>query len=104
MIGRYNKVINKMMNSTRASGVSARQFSSQLSTSGAAAEKTQPAISTTGDHIKSIWNVGKDVAAEQAAKDANEAAYLDTLKKASTIPGAFNKLSEESDSAHISNI
>ena len=42
----------------------------------------------------SLWEYSDSLAANQAAKDQNEAAYLETLKEASAVPGAFNKLDE----------
>ena len=42
--------------------------------------------------------------ARNAAKEASEGAYLDELKKYSTVPGAFNKLSETGSSEHLIDI
>ena len=41
---------------------------------------------------------------QQNEKVAGEASYLDTLVKASTEPGAFSGLPEDSDSSHIKSI
>ena len=40
----------------------------------------------------------------QAAKDQDEAAYLDTLKTYSSSPGAYPKLSETGSSKHLASI
>jgi hypothetical protein len=39
-----------------------------------------------------------------AAQEDSEAAYLDTLKQASSTPGAFNKLSDTGSSDHLKTI
>ena len=61
-------------------------------------------MSTKGDQIKTLWQVSEDAARKQAQTDANEAVYFDSLKKAQSEPGFFNKVPEDSNSEHIRSI
>ena len=68
MIGRYNnKLINMMMNQSRRSTIAARSFSSQITTTEGAAvgtaatgKATEYKVTTAGDHVKSVWDIGQD--------------------------------------------
>ena len=73
----------------------ARTFSSQVATTG-------PAAAQAG--IQPLWQYSDMHMQKGAAKEQSEAGYLDTLKQASTTPGAFNKLSETGSSEHLKQI
>ena len=44
------------------------------------------------------------LAKKNVDKETSEAAYLDTLKSYSTVPGAYSKLSDTGSSKHLKNI
>ena len=86
MIGRQ---ANKLFNKSKP-----RFFStSALATQGAAPSG-----------IQTLWQYSEKAAAVEAEKEAGEAAYLDTLKSYSTVPGAYTKLEETGSSKHLTNI
>ena len=87
MIGRQ---ANRLFNKSKPS----RFFSSN-------AVATQGA-NTAG--IQTLWQYSEKAAANNVDKEAGEAAYLDTLKSYSTVPGAYTKLSETGSSDHLKNI
>ena len=76
--------------------VASRPFSSEVATTDGAAE------SFTG--IKTLWEYSAMQANKDAAKEESEAAYLETLKNYSKVPGEYNKLSETGSSEHLKNI
>ena len=62
-----------------------RAFSNQLATS-------QQGIRNGKSKVSTLWEHSAQKLQEQAAKDNEEAAYLDTLKAASTTPGTYTPL------------
>jgi len=101
MIGRQNKMFNMMLGaSKRCNNLATRAFSTQVATVGA------DSSSHTADprKIQTLWQYSNILAKENAAKVESEAAYLDTLKSFSTVPGAYTKMSETGSSKHLTSI
>ena len=73
-----------------------RPFSSEVATTDGAAEPF--------NGIKTLWEYSAHRAELEAAKNESEAAYLQTLKNYSSVPGAYKKLSETGSSEHLKNI
>ena len=90
----------KKLLSMKNHGAARRAFSSQVAPVSSAAS---PAAATAGG-IQTLWEYSDAAMAKNAAKEASEGAYLDELKKYSTVPGAFNKLSETGSSEHLIDI
>ena len=72
-----------------------RGFSSEVAVAG---------TSTKADSIQTLWQYSDSVTKKNAATAESEAAYLDTLKKYSSVPGAYSKLSETGSSQHLADI
>ena len=51
-----------------------------------------------------LWQYSAKTMQEAGEKNESEAAYLDTLKKYSTQPGAYQPLSETGSSEHLTQI
>ncbi len=75
-----------------------RCFSNQVATAGS----SDVAAMTPG--IQTLWQYSANQMQRNAAKEDSEAAYLDTLKEASSVPGAFKKLSDTGSSEHLKTI
>ncbi len=75
-----------------------RCFSNQVAAAGT------PAAATTPAGIQTLWQYSANQMQRNAAKEDSEAAYLDTLKEASSVPGAFKKLSDTGSSEHLKTI
>lgn len=85
--------------SRRSNRLASRAFSSGVAPASATAT-----ASTSSANVQTLWQFSQKAAAESQAKEASEAAYLDTLKSYSTVPGAFTKLSESGSSEHLRQI
>ena len=99
MIGRQN-FISKVLLGQRSHLLGSKAlpkagFSSQVATQGAAASK---------GGLKTLWQYSAMAAEKNAATEAAEAQYLDTLKSYSSVPGAYTKLSETGSSKHLADI
>ena len=90
MIGRQNILLKNLLRNAKPGPVGSRAFSSQVATTGSDAAPS--------GGIQTLWQYSDAAMAKNAAKEEGESAYLDTLKQASTVPGAFNKLSETGSS------
>ena len=99
MIGRQNTVFMKKLLSMRhakTARTTQRCFSSQVATT-----SSEPAAAAG---IQTLWQYSDAALAKSEAKESEEAAYLDTLKKYSSVPGAYQKLSETGSSEHLVDI
>ena len=104
MIGRQNHMFNKLMGaSKRPTRLATRNFSTAIAPTTAAAEpwKTQ---TESGVRVQTLWDYSDKIVQKNADKVAGEAEYFDTLKTYSTVPGAYNKLSETGSSEHLKHI
>jgi hypothetical protein len=91
-------MFNMMLGASKRSNFIARRaFSNQVATTSADASQTPK-------NIQTLWQYSQMVAKQNAVKDQDEAAYLNTLKTYSTVPGAYTKLSEKASSHHLSEI
>jgi len=89
-------MFNMLMGASRRSNrLSGRAFSTSVAT----AQTGAPAAG-----VQTLWQYSEKLSKEAAAKEAGEAAYLDTLKTYSTVPGAYTKLSETGSSDHLKQI
>ena len=81
----------------RSNRLASRAFGSNsvAPATGAAAASVNPA------NVQTLWQYSDKLSQESAAKEQSEAAYLDTLKSYSTVPGAYTKLSETGSSEHL---
>lgn len=80
-----------------------RAYSSQVATTGKA---QAPAGTTTqtGSTVQTLWEYSEKTMQAAAAQESKEAAYFDTLKKYSTVPGTYKPLSETGSSEHLKQI
>ena len=74
-----------------------RAFSNQLATS-------QQGIRNGNTKLSTLWEHSTQKLEKQAAKVSEEAAYLDTLKAASTTPGIYTPLDTTAASPTLSNL
>jgi len=104
MIGRqHNQMLKMMLGAQRRrlfAPLARANFSSQISTTGASSVAT----TQSGKAVQTLWEYSADAMQKQATKEASEAQYFDELKKFSTEPGAFSKLSETGSSHHLQDI
>ncbi len=101
MIGRQNYMFSKVLLGQRPGSLGAKMvpraaFSSEVATSGAAAGKASG--------LKTLWQYSAMATQKNAAAEAADAQYFDSLKQAQSVPGAFSKLSETGSSKHLADI